>query len=265
MKIAVIGYGNMGSAVVDGWLSNEICKPSDLLVFKIDAKKDKRLEDEGIQTTVNNYKLLKEQNILLLAVKPQDLEGVLNKIKNHINPKTIIITIIAGVTMEKYEKILGDVKIVRTMPNTPVQIGMGTVGWVTNSKIDHKDKEIAKTLIESMGHEIYFSDESKINAVAAISGSGPAYIFYFMEAMFEAGCAVGLSPKEATDLTLSTFVGSSLMVHELGESPIELRRKVTSKEGSTEAAIKVFEKENMKKIITEAVQANCKRGEELNI
>lgn len=257
MKIAVIGYGNMGSAIVDGWLSNEICKPSNLLVFKIDAKKIKELEDNGVQTTVNNYKLLKEQNILLLAVKPQDLKGVLNKIKNHINPKTIIITVITGVTIDKYEKVLGDVKIIRTMPNIPVQIGMGTIGWTINKQVDNKDKEIAKTLIESMGHAIFFSDENKMNAVSAISGSGPAYIFYFMEAMFEAGCTAGLSPQEASELTLSTFVGSSLMIHELGASPVELRRKVTSKDGITEAAIRVFEENNLKKIISDAVQANA--------
>jgi len=264
MKVGVIGYGNMGSAIVDGWLSNKVCKPSDLLIFERSEEKIKKLNEDGVQTSIDDYSLLKNLDVLLLAIKPQDLENVLNDIKENINKKTIIISVIAGVQIEKYENILGDVKIVRTMPNTPTQIGMGTVGWTINEFMTEKDKKNIEIFIQSMGHDVYLSDESKINAVAAISGSGPAYIFYFMEAMFEAGCEIGLTPQEATDLTLSTFVGSSMMVHELGESPAELRAKVTSKKGSTEAAINVFDKYELKKIILEAAQANCKRGEELN-
>ncbi|MBN2087125.1 pyrroline-5-carboxylate reductase [Candidatus Peregrinibacteria bacterium] len=270
MKIAVIGCGNMGSAMINAWLVKKVCKVSDLIVFEKNSEKlaflNSKIEERNSKPIVfeQDYSKLKKVDVIVLAIKPQDVSGVLENIKLHLSKKTIIISIVAGITIKRIESILGNAKIVRSMPNMPAQISMGIVGWSSNSQVKVSDKKLIAKLLGSMGYEINFSDENKLDVVTAISGSGPAYVFYFMEALFEAGHKLGLTSEEATALAMGTFIGSSLMVNVSGESPKALRAKVTSKKGTTEAAITVFDKNNVKRIVNDAVKAAFLRAKQLN-
>ncbi len=264
MKIAVIGGGNMGSAMVNAWLGKKVCKPADILVYDKNAGIRRTHNLLKVKTDVGDFSKLKKYDVVVLAVKPQDILKVLEDIKPHLSKKTIVISISAGISIKKISSILDKVKIVRAMPNMPVQINMGIVGWTTNAKIATNDVGVIKKLLGTIGYEIYFSDERRLDVVTAVSGSGPAYVFYFMEALFEAGYKLGLSNEEATSLAMGTFIGSSLMVNMSGKSPKELRKQVTSKKGTTEAAIKVFDKNKLKKIVLEAVKAAHERAKELN-
>lgn len=260
----------MGSAMVNAWLGKKVCKTFDLLVFDRNPKKleflKSKLEDRNskLKTSVGDFSKLSKYDVVVLAVKPQDILKILKKIKTHLSKKAIVISIAAGISIKRIASELGKVKIVRAMPNMPVQINMGIVGWTTNAKIATNDIGVIKKLLGTIGYEIYFSDEKKLDVVTAVSGSGPAYVFYFMEALFEAGYKLGLSNEEATSLAMGTFIGSSLMVNLSGKSPKELRKQVASKRGTTEAAIKVFDKNKVKRIVFDAVQSAYKRTKELN-
>jgi len=264
MKIAVIGGGNMGSAMVRAWITRKAAKPADILVYDRDKQKHGLMAKLKVKTLVDDWKLLKSYDVILLAVKPQDLLSLLAEIKPHISAKTIVFSIAAGVSVKKIASVLGKRKIVRAMPNMPAQIGMGITGWSANSLVSAADKKTVAKLLEAMGHALYFADEEKLNAVTAISGSGPAYVFYFMEALFEAACRSGFKNDEAAQLVLGTFLGAGMLVNDLQKSPAELRAKVTSKKGTTEAAITVFEKKKLKKIVEEAVKAAYKRAQQLS-
>lgn len=264
MKIAVIGGGNMGSAMVNTWLDRKVCKASDILVYDRNENTRNTLNLLKVKTDVGDFSKLSKYDVVVLAVKPQDLLGVLKEVKTHLSKKAIVISIAAGISIKRIAIALGKVKIVRAMPNMPSQVGMGIVGWSSNSTLTSKDKDSVKKLLGVVGYEIYLSQEKKIDALTAISGSGPAYVFYFMEALFEAGHKFGFTNDELISLVMGTFVGSSLMVNITGESPKELRKKVTSKNGVTESAIKVFDKMKLKKIISDAVKAAYSRAKELN-
>ncbi|MBU0578327.1 pyrroline-5-carboxylate reductase [Patescibacteria group bacterium] len=270
MKIAVIGGGNMGSAMVNAWLNKKICRPSDLLIFDRNFEKLKifhskfKIQNSKLKTKTEDCYDLKKYDVVVIAVKPQDIKKLLGEIKSHLSKKAVIVSVAAGITIKRIAGVLGKMKIVRAMPNTPAQIGMGMVGWSASSNLTPADKKTVQLLLDAMGRAIYFAQESKIDAVTAISGSGPAYVFYFMEAMFESALKIGLTAKEATVLVLGTFVGSSLLVNLSSRSPEELREMVTSKKGTTEAAIKVFDKNKLKKIVGDAVNAAYKRAGELN-
>lgn len=255
----------MGSAMVNAWLGKKVCKASDILVYDKNADIRRTLDLLKVKTEIDDFSLLSKYDVVVLAVKPYDILKVLGDIKTHLSKKTIVISIVAGITIKHIATVLRKKKIVRAMPNMPAQVSMGIVGWSANGEMTSKDKDITKKLLGVMGYELYFSHEDKLDAVTAISGSGPAYIFYFMEALFEAGHKLGLTNEEATFLAMGTFIGSSLMVNMSGQSPADLREKVTSKKGTTEAAIKVFDKKKLKKIIFEGVDAAYKRAKELNL
>lgn len=252
----------MGSAMINAWLGKKVCKASDLLVYDKNPSKLKT-QNLKLKTAVDDFSKLSKYDVVVLAVKPQDIMGVLEDIKPHLSKKIIILSIAAGITVKRIASVVGKLKIVRSMPNMSAQIGMGLVGW-TSVNLTSKDKQAVQTLLSPMGHEIYFADEGKLDAVTAISGSGPAYVFYFMEALFEAAHKLGFTDEEATSLTLGTFVGSSVMVNISGNSPAALRAKVTSKKGTTEAAIKVFDKKKLKKIVLDGVDAAYERAKQLN-
>lgn len=287
MKLAVIGGGNMGMAMINAWLNKKVIKFSDLIVFdrnpekleslnsrhggeaklpprwtgKIPVMADRR--NSKLKTSVNDFSQLSKFDVVVLAVKPQDMSGLLEDIKAHLSKKTIVLSIVAGIAIKHITSILGKSKIVRAMPNIPIQINAGIIGWTADNLISN-DKKTVQKLLGAMGHEIYFADENKLNAVTAISGSGSAYVFYFMEALFEAAHKIGLTNQESASLTLGTFLGSVLMVNMSGLPPEQLRKKVTSKKGTTEVAINEFDKKKLKKIVLDGVKAAHKRARELN-
>ncbi|MBU0727896.1 pyrroline-5-carboxylate reductase [Patescibacteria group bacterium] len=264
MKLAVIGGGNMGMAMVSAWLNSGACKASDILVYDRNSTKRNYFKKLKVQVNVSDFTKLIKYDFIFLAVKPQDTESVLKNIKAHLSSRVILVSVAAAVSIKKLSSALGKIKIVRAMPNTPIQIGMGVVGWTGSKNLVSKDKKDVQKLLGAMGTELYVNTEKKLDQLTVISGSGPAYVFYFMEALFESALKIGLNTKEATILILGTFVGASNLVNYSGESPAKLREMVASKKGVTEVAIKEFDKNKLKKIVYDAVKSAYKKVEEFN-
>lgn len=203
---------------------------------------------------------------VLLAVKPQDCDGVLNDLKQMGHPSGLLISIAAGVSLERLHEKSGCAAVVRVMPNTPALIGQGASGWLASSVVTPSQKECVRSMLNTFGLAMEVHDEAELDAVTAFSGSGPAYVFYFIEALTQGGIALGLSVEQALALALQTVYGGASLAKAQATSLEELtslRAKVTSKGGTTERAIGLFETKNFKKIIADAMQASYERAKEL--
>ncbi len=276
-RIGFIGAGNMGEAIVGALIQAKIFAPERIQVCDVSPERISHMEAAyGVEAASNSTRLFLENEIVILAVKPQGMEAVIREITDAedygVAKRTLLISIAAGTPIRKIESLfyekLGEkeqknLPIIRVMPNTPALVLAGMSGMSANDNARKADLETARTILESMGKVIQF-DEEKLNAVTGVSGSGPAYVFYFIEAMIEGGVACGLSGADAAALTLETFKGAAALLEARGESPESLRRKVTSPGGTTEAALKVMEEKRVKEAIRDAVAAATRRGEELS-
>lgn len=254
MKISFIGGGNMAHAIISG-LKNSHCNMSEITVIEPDELKRQLLAQEhGVQVK-NTYAEIAQADVIVLAVKPQQLKLVCKEI-GHFLSTQLVISIAAGVRSENISVWLNDYPaIVRTMPNTPAQIQAGMSALYAMNKVSTKQREQATTILASVGKVLWLDDESKMDAVTAISGSGPAYVFYFIEALEQAGIGLGLNTSEAKALALQTFYGASLLANASVKSASLLRSEVTSKGGTTEQGILALETANVKEAIFYAAQA----------
>jgi pyrroline-5-carboxylate reductase len=265
--IGFIGSGNMAEALIRGILAARVYTPAD--VFLSDVRPD-RLQElagrYGVTICGINAQVVERSETVVLSVKPQIMNEALQSIKG--TPKTgkLFISIAAGVKVAKIAAALGEVPIIRVMPNTPALVGAGASALFANPGAGALlDK--ALSIFSAVGKAVVVSEEGMIDAVTAVSGSGPAYFFLLMEAMIDAAVALGLPPDVAKDLVLQTAKGAGLLAVEAdknGESPAVLRRKVTSPHGTTEAALKVFAAHDFPKLVTEAVIAARDRSRELS-
>jgi pyrroline-5-carboxylate reductase len=264
-KIGIIGCGNMGEAIFSR-LSEVMEKSVSLMVSEMDAaRRDEIQKKYRIIAAIDNNYVVKFSDVIILAVKPKDIEGVLKQeICCGVSPKKLIISIAAGVPTDYIESIVGkDVPVVRAMPNMPAMVGSGVTALSAGSSASKKDMELAGEIFSRIGSVITV-DEKLMDIVTAISGSGPAYFFYFIEALSGAAEKLGLDRKTAEAISVDTAIGSSRLLDKMKEPPGALRRKVTSKGGTTEAALKVFESKNLKKIMEEAAKAAYRRSKELS-
>ncbi|MGD9143279.1 MAG: pyrroline-5-carboxylate reductase [Dehalococcoidia bacterium] len=264
MKIAFIGGGNMGEAILAAVLEKGLASPHDICVSDISRERRDYLERKhGVAVTDNTAEAVKNKDIVVLAVKPQNIADIPEAIEKSLQPEQLVLSIIAGVKMATIGKLLNHERIVRVMPNTPAQIGVGMSGWTATSQVTVEQKERARSILNAMGKEIYFDDEEYLDKVTAISGSGPAYVFLFAECLADATADIGLSRDEAVTLVSQTVLGAARLISESGETPAELRRKVSSKGGTTERALQVFAEGGLKDIVRKAVQAAYDRAKEL--
>lgn len=257
MRIAIIGAGKMGSALIKSLKKEHTIKISD-----IDEAKHKK--HSGVIASSRNIDSVKGSDVIILAVKPQSIISVLNEIKEIIKNKQLIISIAAGISIKTIEKILGKVPVIRAMPNTPFMIGEGMTGLFSGRYADSRHRKIADKIFKKMGKAIWVKKENDINAVTALSGSGPAYVYYFIESMMKAGREVGLNEDIINTLVKQTFKGAIALLEETGLHPKDLRIQVTSPKGTTEKAIKVFEEKKIEKIIEKAILAAYERAIELS-
>jgi pyrroline-5-carboxylate reductase len=264
MKIAFIGGGNMGEAIIGALLSKKLAKHKDITVSDIsEARLDVLEKKYGVKTTVSNKEAVQGKDTFVLSVKPQQMNEVLAGLKDVVKPSQLAISIAAGVKIITINKGLGHNNIVRSMPNTPAQLGLGMTGWTATPEVTGEQKDMARRILGAMGKEIYFDNEDALDMVTAVSGSGPAYFYLFAEALIDAGVQIGLSPADAEVLVKQTMLGAAQLVNQSDKAPAELRRNVTSKGGTTEQAIKVFEESGLVRIAGEAVKAACRRAKEL--
>jgi pyrroline-5-carboxylate reductase len=265
-KIGFIGAGNMAEAIIKGIIDARTYRPEDILIA--DVRKD-RLDELAEKYNVSfttNAKLAKAVDILVLSIKPQNMIAVLSEIKNSVNKDTLIVSIAAGITTETICKTLGFDSVIRVMPNTPALIGQGTsVLYATAAAKDRLGE--TEHIFLAVGYVTSVDDEKLLDAVTAVSGSGPAYFFLLMEEMIKTAIKLGLDKELAERTVLITARGAALLAIErakAGEKVDVLRQKVTSPNGTTEAALKVFAKHNFEKIISEALTAAEKRSKELS-
>ncbi len=265
--IGFIGSGNMAEALIKGIINAGVYKPENIFISDIKPERLKLIsESYNVAPCDNNAELAAKVSILVLSVKPQNMTDALQSIKDAVKPDTLIITIAAGIKVAKIANALGDIAIVRVMPNTPALISEGASALFANDKAKPMlDK--AMSIFSSVGKAVVVEDENLIDAVTAVSGSGPAYYFLLMEEMIKAAVELGLPETVAKDLVLQTAKGAGLLAIEAdktGETPAELRRKVTSPGGTTEAALKVFASKDFSQLIKDALTAACERSKELS-
>ena len=264
MKLGFIGCGNMAQAMITGILTQKVVSPQELIVSNPREEKTAKLKDEfGIITTTDNKEVAKQSDILVLSVKPQVYPAVIKEIRDEVSSEQIIVTIAAGVSMEAAERQFGkEVKIVRVMPNTPALVGEGMSGLCCNDYVTEEEPDLVHKMFESFGKAEKIT-ENLMDAVVGVSGSGPAYVYMFIEAMADAAVAQGLPRKQAYTFAAQTLLGSAKMVLETGQHPGELKDAVCSPAGTTIEAVNVLEKKGMRSAVIEAVTAAAKKNHQL--
>ena len=260
--IGFIGVGVMGSSIIKSLLMKSITSDQICIADKSPDKLD-QLKSQ-YQVEVKEIAAIgKGCNVIFLAVKPQDLADVLNELKQTIQPETVVISIAAGKTIKFIEdQLQTNNPVIRAMPNTPAQIGKGISAIAAGAKVSNDELKIATELFLTTG-EVVVVTEDKIDAVTALSGSGPAYFFYFIEAMVKAGVELGLTDEIASKLAIETISGSAAMLKESNLDAATLRKNVTSPKGTTAAALEVFSNGDLENIILKAMSAAKNRAQEL--
>ena len=260
-KLGIIGSGNMATAILNGILNNKVLSPSDIAISDIDDSKLCKFSTEGIFTTIDNKIVAAESKILLFAIKPQMSKQVMTEIKPYLSDNTVI-SIMAGVKSESIRQQIGVEKLVRIMPNTPCLIGKG-VSAICFYNVDPDVKEFVFNVFRALG-EVVEMEEKYFDAVTAISGSGPAYVFLFIQQLIDSAIAMGFSQEDASRLVFGTFLGSTILAIQDKDGLENLIQRVTSKGGTTEAALRVFQERKLGDIIYEATSAAKNRSEELS-
>jgi pyrroline-5-carboxylate reductase len=260
--IAVIGAGKMGEALVSGLLKAS-ASPADLLITERYEDRARELSDRYGVRAVSNAEAASQARTLILAVKPQDMDELLTELAKVISPGHLIVTIAAGITTSAIERRLPEgIAVVRVMPNTPAVVGEAMSAVAAGAHASVADLEHVEELFRSVGKVVRLP-ESQLDAVTALSGSGPAYVFYLVEAMTDAGILLGLPRTIAHDLIVQTVYGSALMLRDSGEHPVTLREAVTSPAGTTIAAIRELENHAVRAAFLSALEAARDRSREL--
>lgn len=263
-KLGLIGCGNMGSALVSGVTQSSLIDADRIWVFDVDKNKTALIHDrKPVHIADSNADLLDKADTIVLAVKPQVMQNVLEEIRPNATPEHLFISVAAGVPIRMYERFLGpEIRIVRTMPNIPCLISRGATAVTAGRFARQGDLQRVLEIFNSIGLA-YEVEEKHMDAVTGLSGTGPAYIFHLVEALTAAGSKLGLAPAVATALSYQTVLGAAHMIAETGLDPAELRRRVTSPNGTTEAALKVLSEADFMGLIERTVFRAAERSEEL--
>ena len=261
-KIAVIGGGTMGATFIRAVTSAGVVATGDLMVCEVVSERRDWLTNEflGIAVTSDLAEAVGCSELLYLSVKPQDLSSLNGD--SGANSR-LLISILAGSTIAEVQASTGAERIVRAMPNTPAQIGRGFTAWTATGGVTSEERALVSRLLDTMGEQLYVVDESAIDKITAVSGSGPAYVFLIIEAMINAAVNIGLRPDDARRMVLQTLSGSAEFARESGEHPAMLKDMVTSPGGTTAAGLRVLEQRGVRSAFIDAVAAAHQRAEEL--
>jgi pyrroline-5-carboxylate reductase len=254
----------MGEAMLAAVLEEGLVRPEAISVSDVSQDRRKALVQKyGVAATASNLEAISDKEIVVLAVKPQNLAEVTAELAGKLKAGQAVLSIIAGAKIETLSKGLKHDAIARAMPNTPAQISQGMSVWTATPQVSEVAKGLVGAILGAMGAEIYVDDEKYIDMATAISGSGPAYFFMMVEALVEAAAAIGLPRDMARQLAVQTMLGSAQLIERSGQEPAELRRRVTSPGGTTARAIEQFEKGQFTELVKRAVQAAYDRAREL--
>ncbi len=262
--IAFIGPGAMAEAMLGGLIRNAIASPNEILVSGPRLERCDQLHAlYGVQPFTDNATAVEKAEVIVLSVKPQRLAGVMENLKGAFHKDSLVLSIIAGATLKKLGKGLNHQNIVRSMPNTPAQIGEGITVWTSSPSVSSEQKEITRTILCALGQEIYVDDEHFLDMATALSGTGPAYVFMFMEAMIDAGVHMGFPRRIAEQLVVQTIRGSVDFYRNNDLHVAALRNQVTSPGGTSAEALYYLEKAGFRTAISRAIWAAYQRSLEL--
>lgn len=264
MKIAFIGGGNMGEAMLSAILEKGLSTPDAVGVGDVRGERRDHLHEKyGVVVAEDNREVAGSGDIVVMAVKPQNLAEVMAELNGCLKPIQLVLSIIAGARINSLCQGLSHSRVVRAMPNTPAQVGAGISAWTATAEVTEEQREWVRAILGAMGKEIYFDDEKYLDMATAVSGSGPAYFFLLAESLVDAAVHIGLPRDAAEELVLQTMLGSAHLMRESGKTPAELRQNVTSPGGTTAQALNILEEGRFSDLIREAVRAAYNRAKEL--
>ncbi|MDU0200021.1 pyrroline-5-carboxylate reductase [Paenibacillus sp. MAH-36] len=267
-KIAFVGAGSMSEAIIRGLIQTKVADPQHIYVMN--RSNQDRLaflrSEYGLQATsdpATKEAYLRQADVVVLCMKPKDVVTAFEDLKPLLNENQLLVSVIAGLSIAKMEVLLDSkMAITRTMPNTSSTIGLGATGMSFSANVNDTFKQLATQMFEAVGI-VSIVEEEKLEILTGVSGSGPAYVYYFMEAMIKAGIEGGLTEEDSRQLTLQTVLGAAHMVQHTQEDPAELRRKVTSPNGATQASIEALDHYQFTEAITKAVFRSAERAKEM--
>ncbi|NLX12604.1 MAG: pyrroline-5-carboxylate reductase [Phycisphaerales bacterium] len=265
-ELGVIGGGNMAWGIISAAVGRRLFPGSAVLLAEPQPDRRQLFSERlGVVAIDDNRRVLAECRRIMLAIKPQQFDDVAAGLRDQLTDNHMLCSIIAGMSTQQIAAAFPGVavRVVRVMPNTPIQLGAGIAGICAGEHATAEDLACVRRIFEAGGAAVVLDDEELMDAVTAVSGSGPAYFYYFVEAIVAGGVACGLSEEDALKLATHTCLGAARMMLETGESPAKLRHQVTSKGGTTQAALECMEQSNIPTCIMEAVQAAFRRGREL--
>lgn len=263
-KVAFIGSGIMAEAMIRGLISQQIVKPEQIFAADpLPARLDDLHQRYGIHTTASNAEAAEVGQVVVLSTKPQNLREVMPDIRGHLRRQDLMLSILAGTPIRTLADGVAHAAVVRAMPNTPAQIGMGMTVWTATPEVTDEQRAQAQAILGALGQELYVGNESYLDMATALSGTGPAYIFIFMESLIDAGVHLGFSRRVAEQLVFQTMRGSLEYAAQSGKHVAELRNQVTSPGGTTAAALYHMEKGGLRTVISRAIWAAYQRSVEL--
>jgi pyrroline-5-carboxylate reductase len=262
-KIAFIGPGAMAEAIIAGLLRKKLAKPENIIASGPREERGTELHEKyGIKTTTDNASAASHADVVVLSVKPQRLSDVMKGLKG-IRSDALVLSVIAGANIKKLGTGLKHKAIVRSMPNTPGQIGEGITVWMASKEVTEEQREMARKILGALGEEVFVEDENYLDMATALSGNGPAYVFLFTEALIDAGVHMGFPRRIAEQLVLQTIKGSASYYEQAGRHPATLRNQVTSPGGTSAEALYYLEKAGFRTAISRAIWAAYQRSVEL--
>lgn len=262
--LSFIGSGAMAEAMIRGILAEKLIAPEAIMASGPRLERGQELHGRyGVRAVTDNRAAARNGHIIVLSVKPQTVPKVLPEICGEIEQGDLLISIVAGTPISLLRRELNIPKIVRAMPNTPGQVGKGITVWTATSDVDELGRRQAQAILSALGREINVNDEGDLDRATALSGTGPAYVFLFMEALIDAGVHMGFSRRVAQELVYQTIEGSVAIARETGVHPVELRNRVTSPGGTTAEALYQLEKGGLRTVISRAIWAAYQRSKSL--
>ena len=264
MRLAFVGGGVMAEAIIGGALGAGLVAPGDVSVGEpVAARREQLAEAHGVAVFADNAEAVRGAELAFLAVKPQSLGEVMPGLERALGADQTVVSIVAGATLDALTGGLGHDAVVRVMPNTPAQIGEGMSVWTASEAVAADAREAVGSILRTLGDEVYAPDEKLIDMATALSASGPAYVFLFVEALIDAGVYLGMARDTARRLALQTVVGSARLVERTGRHPAELRDMVTSPGGTTIAALRAMEAGGFRAAVADGVVAAYDRSQAL--
>ena len=260
-KICFIGGGAMATAILAGLAKKQLIDPKNVVASDPYPTQLEKLAGQfGVNTTQNNIEAIRDRDVIILAVKPQMFPKVSTELRDQLPTEALVLSIMAGVTIAKMSQLLGHERIVRVMPNTPAIVGKGMSVWTNTEAVSAGQKEQTQLILSALGEEIYVEKENFLDMATALSGSAPAYIFLFMEAMIDAGVHLGFSRPMAEQIVYQNIEGAVTFARESGQHPAQLRNMVTSPAGTTADALYELEKGGFRTVVSKAILAAYKKS-----